>query len=165
MKFLREIRLPQRCLLNQVLLWVAFQRLPAATPPLDEGEEISEGDYEVLAGAGYACDVIDFWHFYLEDNECAAAGLPPDPRQAALVQDRISWNGEGDEELGRAMEDWLPRYQAAVEFPASRIFVALKEGKLAASGENASHALSRSLSTAKRLLVRATNVHDAIRTL
>lgn len=133
---MRAVTLPQTCLLNQVLLWVAFQRLPADTPPLDEGQEISEGDYEMLAGAGYACDLIDFWHFYLEDHECAAAGLPPDPRQAALLQDRISWNGEGDEELVRELEDWTPRYHAAVEFPASRIFVALKEGKLAASGKS-----------------------------
>jgi hypothetical protein len=140
MRFLQEVRLPQTCLLNQVLLWVAFQRLPVEGPPIDDSQEITDFDYEVLAGAGYACDVIDYWHFYLEDGECAAAGLPPDPRQAALLEGRIIERGEVDEELEQeeleqALEGWMPRYQAAIEFPASRIFVALKEGKLAASGK------------------------------
>ena len=134
MRFLKEVTIPEKCLLNQVLFWVAFQRPPVDTPQLDPSQEISDWNHEVLAGAGYACDVIDFWHFYLEDSECAAAGLPPDPRQAALLEDRISWDGEGDEDLVREMNDWRPRYQAAVEYPASRIFVSLKEGKLSASG-------------------------------
>jgi hypothetical protein len=135
MRFLQEVRLPQTCLLNQVLLWVAFQRLPVDGPPIDDSQEITDFEYEVLAGAGYAFDVIDFWHFYLEESECAVAGLPPDPRRAALLEERINWDGEGDEELKRELEDWMPRYEAAVEFPASRIFIALKEGKLAASGK------------------------------
>jgi hypothetical protein len=135
MRFLQEVSLPKTCLLNQVLLWVAFQRLPVDGLPIDDSQEITDFEYEVLAGAGYACDVIDFWDFYIEDRECAAAGLPPDPRRAALLEERISERGEVDEELKQELEDWMPRYQAAIELPASRIFVALGEGKLAASGK------------------------------
>ena len=53
----------------------------------------------------------------------------------ALLEGRISTEGEGDKELDREMQGWRSEYEAAIEYPASRIFIALKEGKLAASGK------------------------------
>jgi hypothetical protein len=48
--FLQPVDLPKRCFLFEVLLWVAFQRLPVASYTQD-GKEIREtdevGDYEI----------------------------------------------------------------------------------------------------------------------
>ena len=134
MKFLKQVILPEECLLNEVLLWVAFQRIPIAMTSPEEGKEIREAERDMEAYGGYAGDLSD-WGTYLEDSECAAAGLPPDPRMVALLEGRISREGEGDKELDREMQGWRSEYEAAIEYPASRIFIAFKEGKLAASGK------------------------------
>jgi hypothetical protein len=138
MKFLKQVELPKNWLLNEVLLWVAFQRVSAAMSSPEEGQEIRDAEQDMFAYAGYSGDLSD-WGAFLEDRECAAVGLPPDPRMAALSEGRINGYPIGeaynDEELEREMQEWTPKYEATIEYPASRIFIALKEGRLAASGK------------------------------
>ena len=155
------------CMLNEVLLWVTFRRLPVAIRSPEEGREVREAERDMAAHygytghAGYTGDLSD-WESFLEDGECAAVGLPPDPRMAALreeekyatgnwedeneVEDedaseldkedwKPNWDYDPAVELKREMEAWTPKYQSAIEYPASRIYVALREGRLAASGK------------------------------
>jgi hypothetical protein len=137
MKFLKQVELPAKWLLNEVLLWVALQRISVAMISPEEREEIREAEQDMFAYAGYSGDLSD-WGTFLQDSECAAVGLPPDPRMAALLEGRISGDPmakDYDEELEREMQEWTPKYGALIEYPASRIFIALKEGKLLASGK------------------------------
>jgi hypothetical protein len=161
MRFLQQVELPKKFLLNEVLLWVAFQRVPVAMRSPEEGRETREAEEDMAAYGGYTGDLSD-WGAYLQDRECAAAGLPPDPRMVALMEE-AEWNtsnleesdfeGEDarpqleteewrpnyeydpDVELERAMQAWRPKYESAIEYPASRIYLALREGRLAASGK------------------------------
>ena len=138
MRILKQVQLPKKCLLNEVLLWVAFERLPVAMTSPEDHEEIREAERDMYAYAGYDGDLSD-WGKYLEDSECAAAGLPRDPRMAALLDGRAVDEEDEDEQLEREMQEWLPKYKAAIEYPASQIFIALKEGRLAASGKLLPH--------------------------
>jgi hypothetical protein len=148
--FLQPVDLPKRCFLLEVLLWVGFQRLPIAFYAYD-GKEIREtdedGDYEVK--------MIDRC---LSDDETKRAGIPDDPAWVARVADRTTldvanydkWLVRNDLEddfrkqleaereaalaYERACEEWEPHYRLAIEYPASRIFVALKGGSLRGQG-------------------------------
>ena len=134
MRFLQEVKLPEKCLLNEVLLWVAVHRIPVAMTSPEEGKEVRDAEEDMFAYGGYTGDLSE-WGAYLEDRECTAVSLPSDPRMVALLKGGISLPGGGDEQLDREMQEWRPQYEAAIEYPASRIFIALKEGKLAASGK------------------------------
>jgi hypothetical protein len=94
----------------------------------------------------------------LSDDETERAGLPPDPRWIALLQEqhylptdhydkylarddldadlRELWTVERD--ISRAFEEscltWATHYELATEYPKSKIFVALKEARLTAMG-------------------------------
>jgi hypothetical protein len=134
MRFLQEVKLPEKCLLNEVLLWVAFRRIPIAMISPEEGKEVRDAEEDMFTYGGYTGDLPDSGA-YLEDCECASVGLPPDPRMVMHLGGGISMPGEGDEEFDRRMREWRPQYDAAIEYSASLIFIALKEGKLAASGK------------------------------
>jgi hypothetical protein len=151
MIFLQPVELPERCFLQEVLFWVAFQRLPIANFTLD-GVEFRASD-EI---GGYAVELPDT--IYLDDDECARAKIPPDPHFAQLIGERTSLSvehydkflarndlGEATRaeleaerndavEFEKACTAWEPYYATAIEYPASRIFVALKSGLLRAKG-------------------------------
>jgi hypothetical protein len=148
--FLQAVTLPKRCFLQEVLFWVAFQRLPVAQYTLD-GEEIREteeiGDY-----------AVSFLDGYIFDEETQAAKIPPDPSWLAALEERSTlpsanydeqlkesdltpefraWlEKEREKAIGfeRELEAWTPLYKGALEYPSSRIFVALREGRLKAQG-------------------------------
>ena len=106
--------------------------------------------------AGYAVKVIDQ---YIFDEECERAGIPLDPSwQAAIDGTSILPVAHYDQMLKdrktpkayrkhlqqerleavrfeAARDDWKRHYRRAIEYPASRIFVALKEGRLPARGK------------------------------
>ena len=94
MRFLKPVELAKMCMLNEVLLWVSFRRLPVAIRSAEEGREVREAERDMAANygytgyAGYAGDLSD-WELFLEDGECAAVGLPPDPRMAALREEKV----------------------------------------------------------------------------
>jgi hypothetical protein len=152
MTFLKRVDVPEICFLKEVLFWVAFRRLPVTIYDLDGNEMRNGGDI-----GGYAVELTDIPD-WLEDEECASANIPPDPRYAAAVRGetsrslkdlddllaridlndpvRLSLNSERDEAVAqeKQMEPWFLQYQDAIEYPASKIFVALKDGRLKAKG-------------------------------
>jgi hypothetical protein len=150
--YLQTVLVPERCCLFEVLLWVAFQRLPVAIGH-PEGGDIRDSD-EIRAD-GYAINVIDE---YIFDEECERVGIPPDPNWRAVIEGTTTLSVQHyDDLVTRAdlnassrrillaereealhfetdLKIWQPQYRRAIEYPASRIFVALREGSLAASG-------------------------------
>jgi hypothetical protein len=140
MRFLKPVELSEKCLLHEVLLWVAFRRLPIAISSAEfYPEELRDAEGE-LDSYGYAANHPDIFQ-PLTDQECAATGLPPDPRMAALLEygeTEVEASDFGEEDalrFQREMQEWRPKYESVIEYSASRIFVALKEGRLAASGK------------------------------
>ena len=139
MRFLQPVEVPEKCFLHEVLLWVAFRRLPIAVYSAEEDVELRGAERE-LDGYGYTADHPDIFP-PLTDQECAAAGLPPDPRTAALLEYgtiEVEASDFGDEDalqFKREMQEWRPKYDAAIEYSTSRIFIALKERRLTASGK------------------------------
>jgi hypothetical protein len=146
--FFQAVYVPDRCFLSEALLWVAFQRLPIARYNDDAREireTIEDEDYEIDTPDGP-----------LTEDECRRAGIPPDPKFLRLVNDpglvqrykelepryghdeamrRINEpDPEEEEKFRRACAEWKPYYDQAIEYPASRIFVALRDGRLRASG-------------------------------
>lgn len=148
--FLQPVDVPKRCFLQEVLYWVAFQRLPIAAYTLD-GKEIRETD----EAGGYDIEIGDP---HLTPDETTRAGIPSDPNWVAILEDKptlpvahydrfLARNDLDDglrEKLAtereaaivheRDCEAWSRHYERAIEYPASRIFVALKGGLLRASG-------------------------------
>lgn len=148
--FLQPVVLPKRCFLQEALFWVAFQRLPVAQYTLD-GEEIRETD-EI---GEYATSFLDDYVF---EDETQAAKIPPDPSWLASLEERPAipaaryeeqlkaddlttefraWlEGEREKaiEFEKKLTAWTPLYRGALEYPSSKIFVALREGRLKAQG-------------------------------
>jgi hypothetical protein len=148
--FLQPVDVPERCLLKEVLFWVAFQRLPIAAYTLN-GKEVRDSD-EV--------DEFEKTDSVLTEDETARAGIPADPDWVALSQERttlyvasydhlLSKNDLDDEERRKLeiereaaiayekdRESWTPHYERAIEYPTSRIFVALRDGSLRAKGRS-----------------------------
>jgi hypothetical protein len=142
--FLQAVDVPERCLLNEVLFWVAFQRLPVGSQEARESYEFGD----------YAAALDDT----LSEEETKRAGIPKDPRLVALLEDkplipvsfydRILTTGDLDDDFRKKMKverkaakafeierrDWQFHYERAIEYPESRIFGALKDGLLRAMG-------------------------------
>jgi hypothetical protein len=154
--FLQPVLVPERCYLFEAFLWVAFQRLPILTTD-HEGVDIRQSDENRESGeAGYAVKVIDK---YIFDDECERAGIPPDPSwQAAIDGTSILPVAHYDQMLKdrktpkayrkhlkqerleavrfeSARDEWKRHYRRAIEYPASRIFVTLKDGRLPTTGK------------------------------
>jgi hypothetical protein len=150
--FLQSVELPERCFLQEVLFWVAFQRLPLAHYYTNnDGQEFRTSN-EV---GEYAIDFVDE---YLSDDETARAGIPRDPRWPLHADETVTlpvatydevlanpgihpedraqleYEREQAQEYQRDVEAWRLHYNRAVEYPASQIFVALKSGTLRARG-------------------------------
>jgi hypothetical protein len=148
--FFQPVALPERCYLEEVLYWVAFQRLPVAG--YYNGEEIRESDE-----MGYAPGIVDT---ELAEAETQRAGIPPDPHWLAILDGRTSlspaWYDDflakydldldpehrarliAEREAAVAFEKecqlWRPHFERAIEYPSSRIYVALRERRLVAKG-------------------------------
>ena len=129
-KFLKPVELSERCLLNEVLLWVAFQRPPLAMySDIEEDLELrdAEGDLEQY---GYAARHPRIF-YPLTEEECAGAGLPLHPD---VLLD-MGYAGYGEDWDGRQRRHWSINCESVIELFAARIYLALKEGRLAASGK------------------------------
>jgi hypothetical protein len=148
--FLQPVDVPERCFLKEVLYWVAFQRLPTVIW-LDEGEDIRDSE-EI---GGYVVEITDS---VLDEREAARLGLPNDPKwrwwnegrsslpvsfyDNALARNDLEEENRKELEAGREFaielerekQSWLADYQCAIEYPASRIFIALRSGSLRARG-------------------------------
>ena len=150
--FLQPVWTPRRCFLNEVLLWVAVQRLPVVE--LVKDKDIRE-TFEVGRVDGHE---IDYGGPPLTDEEAQRLGLPPDPRWSALLEDRylsppafydnlLSVGAKPTREMralkaGKAAavkfaadcKVWDDLYQEKIQYHTARIFVALKDGSLPAQG-------------------------------
>jgi hypothetical protein len=148
--FLQPVALPERCFLEEVFYWVAFQRLPIIANFDNDGQDIRLSDE-----MGYAPDIA---HTALTDEEAHRAGIPPDPNWRALIDGttnlssahydqflakedldpelRKRWSVEREASIAFEKECalWHPHYERAIEYPCSRIFIALREGRLASKG-------------------------------
>jgi len=148
--YLQATALPDRCFLHEVLLWVAFGRLPIVMFNNDGKELRDSTDL-----GGYVAEVA---HPSLDDEECRRASIPSDPSYTALIEDRsmlepgfyrdllikFQHDEEQQEELARQEElaikfaeecaGWKGHYLKAIEYPASQIFVALRSGRFEAKG-------------------------------
>lgn len=148
--FFQPVELSERCFLEEVLYWVAFERLPIAVY-WDDGKEIRESD-EI----DYEPEIVDR---VLTETETERAGMPPDPRWRATIEEkthlpsahydryladpdldpdlRKSWTLERERSVAyeQECEAWQAHFEEAIEFPRSKIFVALKEGRLPAKGK------------------------------
>ena len=146
--FFQPVILPQRCFLEEVLTGSPSRRLPVATYQLD-GKEIRESDE-----MGYAPGIVEP---ALDESETERAGLPLDPEWRFLEEKahllsahydkvladpdldpelRNMWTVGREESLAyeRECEAWEFHFEQAIEFPRSKIFIALKEGTLPAKG-------------------------------
>jgi hypothetical protein len=147
--FLQAVDVPERCFLGEVLLWVAFQRLPVSFYDNDGG------DIRDTTEAGDLIAEIPDW--VITEQETRHANIPPDPEYLALMGERptsppafyddllkldlepedrarVEEDRAAAELYQRECEAWGPLYERAIEYPASRIFVALKSGQLASTG-------------------------------
>ena len=149
--FLQAIDLPERCFLEEALYWVAFLRLPVAYYT-DDGSEIRQTE-EV---GGYAIALTDG---SLTRDETSRLGIPVDPDWIAWTQEgrslvpvafyddllakhdvdagarnKIGREREEAIESERKRKEWAQHYTRALEYPSSRIFVALRDGSLPAKG-------------------------------
>ncbi len=151
--YLQIVSIPERCFLQEILRWLTFQRLPTSSYDA-EGVEIHESReiYE------YAADHPDIGDEYFTEDECKRAGIPPDPHLRGFLEGESSLPPDSydkilatfdsadprRDQLEREKQDaiffqaeckaWKSKYEEAVEYPASRIFVALRSGNLTAQG-------------------------------
>jgi hypothetical protein len=141
--YLQPVTVPERCFLHEVLLWVAVQRLPVASYVGDK--EVRDTD-DI---GGYAIEISDSWLF---EDETERIGIPPDPSlgeyvgSAAMYEKLLTYDlDEHDRSELEAQRDaaiehekacrvWDGLYQRAMEYPTSRIFVALRNGQLRVQG-------------------------------
>jgi integrase len=103
----------------------------------------------------YASGIVDT---PLSDEEAQRVGIPPDPHWIARVNERHlfspAWYDDflakydlepeqraqlrAEREAAAAFEKecqhWRPHYERAIEYPTSKIFIALRDGQLAATG-------------------------------
>jgi hypothetical protein len=153
--FLQAVLLPEWCFLYEALYWVAFQRLPIASYTVDAEEYRLSEEVE-----NYEAEITDSPHLISED-EAKFAGIPPDPQWVAWTEDRSllparEYEGvltkevlKGDEDFKNSMIEardaarrleeecraWEAHFRRAIEYPISRIFVALRGGQLKAKGK------------------------------
>jgi hypothetical protein len=149
--YFQPVQLPERCLLSEVLAWLAFQRLPIFETDHD-GVDIRESSEDI----GY---VLEVGLGFVDAEECKRANIPVDPRYLAAVEygsflsvseynEILKKYPDIDPALREQLEDvqgeaedlqtslmsWRRHYEKVIEYPMSRIFVALREGQLRAAG-------------------------------
>jgi hypothetical protein len=152
--FLQPVWTPTRCFLNEVLLWVAVQRLPVMEPVKDK--DIRD-TFEVGRFDGHE---IDYGGLPLSAEEAQRLGLPPDPRWSALLEDRylsppafydnllavgaksttgrksLKSEREAAIKFAAACKAWDVEYGKKIQYHTARIFVALKDTSLPAQGRH-----------------------------
>ena len=153
------------CFLEEVFYWVAFQRYPRRM------FDPHGFDFRQLPIPGYEANFI---LPRLLETEWKRVGLPEDPRahfdwafsvkpddtletitdhaiEAAKKerpQIEVQEAQDGAIKLHKELQIWLPHYRNALELPAAKVYVALKEGKLKASGVQLSESdLKKALGT------------------
>ena len=138
------------CYLFEALLWLAFRRFPLAFPTDEGGDVRWDNDFD---DAVPSVEVDP-----ASDGECERAGLPPSPEYAAFlagdyisephnIEKLLSMNLEqADREKLEtdlvasrvhysACEAWERHFEQYLELHKARLFMALREGKIASAGK------------------------------
>lgn len=148
---LHPATLAEWCFLSEFLYWLALRRFPLAIYDLDGGDFRFSREGEL-----YASSAIESPVSYAE---CEFAGLPPNPRYRALLEDGIATDAKSLEEMeqyiealsGTDREDLIARRQNALDqvkeieewdgeftryldYFKSKLFIDLREGKIVAYG-------------------------------
>ena len=152
--FLQVAELPQRCFLREVLLWTAFQRLPRADYHLTDGFEIREGTVISEYCMAKADPLAKDYGVSLRISECRRAGIPPSPyvkesleaslrftpdfvdgllQSYGVTREEIDLGGK-QQDHEQARDAWMAQYDRVVEYFRSQIFLALRDGRLKATG-------------------------------
>ena len=78
--FLQAVDVPERCFLGEVLLWVAFQRLPTSLYD-DDGQDVRD----TTEASGLIPEIPEW---VITEDETKRADIPPDPEYLALMGER-----------------------------------------------------------------------------
>ena len=143
------MELAERCLLSELLDWLAFRRLPLAAYTID-GKEARFSDESGYQAGGLLDSMVT-------DTECAVAGLTPNPEYVASLGGQylhgldfydkmLAVNLEESEleilrkqrveavEYHQRMAEWQTSLDNYLEYFKARLFVDLREGKIHGSG-------------------------------
>lgn len=143
--------LAERCYLPEALLWLAVYRFPLAEI-LENGVDARES-MERIDG----CEPTDSYLDTLSDEECARVGLPPNPTFEEMVSGDVHLEpemlrsilkirrGADRAKLERDLEEsitfherrdaWDLECKSFLDRYKAKLFLALREGTLAASGK------------------------------
>lgn len=148
---LKPYWIAEECFLREALLWVALYRFPTSEIMPDT----IDVRFDPESQEEYAASFPDDYYGYISSEECIRVGLPTNPEwdsmnEEALEQEHlenmISWSKDEEEkkklaaqipaaqERQKKQQEWQEKYDDYMEFIESKIFVALREGKLEATG-------------------------------
>jgi len=142
----------EECFLSEALAWIAFNRFPLFESPNGEGDMRFHHDYqEEYEPSLPSVETPD-------NDECSRAGLPANPEFEVLMNGEyfpspetsesfLNLPGIDEKQKAEFREDikraydyqkkkdaWTEKYEAFIEVPKSKLFLALREGKLQAQG-------------------------------
>lgn len=140
-----------RCFISEALMWIAFQRLPLRY----YGEHEEDGRLNFENSEGLEPSIVEE---PVTDAECERVGLPPNPeykdfeagvfhRRPDDIRRLLEIDGIPDasrRQLKRDLEkavpfqekldEWTSDFDMFMEAPKAKVFLALREGELKASG-------------------------------
>ncbi|MBN8521457.1 MAG: hypothetical protein J0L77_06130 [Alphaproteobacteria bacterium] len=149
----------EECFLQEAILWVGFNRIPLSEIMPDKVDYRFDSDVQ----DEYQPRIPDD-HGYIESHEAVRVGLPPNPEWEEIINDDFDYNApyvprdietiksfleldlpeEEKEKLRTAIPeaekraaeqaDWDEKYAEYIELVEAKIYVALREGQLEASG-------------------------------
>jgi hypothetical protein len=109
--------LAERCYLSEALLWTAFKRLPLSEwteDGTDTRQALEYIDWPEARDRDLGC---------MSDEECAGAGLPPDPAYEQMMSGRVRLAPHHIRELMKGIsnqERWAEALKESIEFHQRR---------------------------------------------
>jgi hypothetical protein len=150
---LKPYWIAEECFLQEALMWAGFYRFPLSEIIIDR----VDSRFDTNVQDEYDPRILDD-HGYIESEEAVRIGLPPNPQWETILDDdehfnspeiikmKMEWDtlgtdkGKLQEALVKAenhaalQAEWDEKYDEYIELVKSKIFIALREGKLAATG-------------------------------
>jgi hypothetical protein len=150
----------EECFLQEALIWAAFYRYPKSEIIPDRVDMRFDRDVQ----EEYEPRTPNL-HEYIESDEATRVGLPPNPEWEAIIndeesamfsdpatikmlleanleeehKDRLRQDLIRSEEQAKIQAEWDEKYEAYIELIESKLFVALREGKIKAFGRKLPH--------------------------
>jgi len=149
---LKPYWIAEECFLKEAILWVAFYRFPTSEIIPDHVDVRFDNDSQEEYAPSYPDDYLG----YISSEECIRVGLPTNPEWDSLTEEdnyepefleMMHASSENEEqkqklktqipiawERRKKQQEWQEKYEEYIELIESKIFVALREGKLKATG-------------------------------